>query len=94
MKGISIYGETMIFKNDYGYTTTISNKDVNGNWDKMYLTVQLPKGDVLENRTTIQIIKGFLSFYKDKNGQAKIKAVIQEYQVINVEENNDIEYPF
>lgn len=89
MKGIKIFGEVTIFKNDYGYSTTISNKDINGNWENMYISAQLPKGDELENRTNIQIIKGFLSFYKDKNGMAKLKAVIQEYQIIS-----DLGLPF
>lgn len=82
MKGINITGETLIFKNEYGYSTTVSNKDKEGNWDKMYITIQLPKGQELENRTKISITKGFLTFYKDKNGMAKPKAVIQEYSVL------------
>ena len=84
MIGISIYGEIIVYKKEYGYSTTIKNKDINGNWNKMYITVQLPKGEEVEDNTHIQIIKGFLSFYTDKNGQAKVKAVIQEYQVINM----------
>ena len=44
--------------------------------------IQLPKGQEVENKTTIEITKGFLSFYKDKNGMAKPKVVVQEYKVL------------
>lgn len=86
MRGINISGEIKIFKNEYGYSTTISNKDINGNWDRMYITVQLPKGQELDSGTVILISKGFLTFYKDKGGLGKPKAVIQEFMVIGQEE--------
>lgn len=86
MRGINISGEIKIFKNEYGYSTTVSNKDINGNWDRMYITVQLPKGQELDSGTVILITKGFLTFYKDKSGFGKPKAVIQEFMVIGQEE--------
>lgn len=62
------------------YSTSISNKNQEGQWDKMYISVQLPKNVVLENGTDINITKGFLSFYKTNDGLLKIKIVIQEFQ--------------
>ena len=62
------------------YSTSISNKNQEGQWDKMYISVQLPKNVVLENGTDINITKGFLSFYKTNEGLPKIKIVIQEFQ--------------
>lgn len=46
----------------------------------MYISVQLPKNTALENVTDINITKGFLSFYKNKDGLAMPKIVIQEFQ--------------
>lgn len=77
---MNISGEIMVFKNEYGYSTSISNKNQNGEYDKMYLNVQLPRGIELENRTKINITKGFLSFYKNKQGLPQIKVVVMEYQ--------------
>lgn len=77
---MNISGEIMVFKNEYGYSTSISNKNQNGEYDKMYLNVQLPRGVELENRTKINITKGFLSFYKNKQGLPQIKVVVMEYQ--------------
>ena len=76
---MNITGKSMIFKSQYGYSTTISNKNQNGEYEKMYISVQLPKDIELENKTMIEIKKGFLSFYKSKEGLPKLKLVIQEF---------------
>lgn len=77
---MNISGEIMIFKNEYGYSTSISRKNQNGEYEKMYLSVQLPKGVELENKTKINITKSFLSFYKNKQGLPQIKVVVMEYK--------------
>lgn len=77
---MNITGKTLIFKNDYGYTTTISKKNQNGEYERMYISVQLPKGIELENKTKINITKAFLSFYKNKQGSPQIKVVVMEYK--------------
>ena len=76
---MNISGKTMIFKSEYGYSTTISKKNQDGEYEKMYLSVQLPKGIELENKSFIDITKGFLSFYNTKDGLPKIKIVVMEY---------------
>lgn len=78
---MEILGRTMIFKNDYGYSTSISNKNQEGQYDKMYLTVQFPKSVELENKTLINIKDGFLSFYKTKVGLPKVKIVVKDYEI-------------
>lgn len=81
---MNILGDVRIYKKEINgkelYSTTISNKNQNGDWDKMYLSVQLPRNTTLENGTDINITKGFLSFYKTNEGLPKIKIVIQEFQ--------------
>lgn len=46
----------------------------------MYISIQLPKGVELENKTMIEITNGFLSFYNTKEGLPKIKIVVMEYK--------------
>lgn len=87
---MNILGKTMIFKSEYGYSTAISKKNQEGQYDKMYLSVQLPKGIELENKTMIEITKGFLSFYNTKDGLPKIKIVVMEF---SKEENEEILNP-
>ncbi len=76
---MNITGKTMIFKSEYGYSTTISKKNQDGSYDKMYISVQLPKGIELENKTNIEIKKGFLSFYLAKGGGNKLKFVVMDF---------------
>ena len=76
---MNISGKTMIFKSEYGYSTAISKKNQDGEYTKIYVSVQLPKGVELENKTMIEITKGFLSFYNTKDGLPKIKIVVMEY---------------
>ena len=79
---MQVTGKTMIFRKEYEgkniYSTNISNKNINGEYTNMYINVQLPKGVEVENKTYIEITKGFLAFYKDKNGLPKIKVVAME----------------
>lgn len=75
---MNITGKTIVFKNEFGYSTAISNKKQDGTYERMYVGLQLPKGVEIENKTYIEIIKGFLAFYKDKNGMSKIKIVAME----------------
>ena len=77
---MNIIGETLIFRNEFGYSTSISRKNQDGEYEKMYLSVQLPKGVELENKTKINITKGFLSFYKNKQGLPQVKIVVMEYK--------------
>ena len=76
--GLNINGKTIIYKNTYGYSTAISNKKQDGTYERMYVSLQLPKGVEVENKTYIEITKGFLAFFKDKNGLPKIKIVALE----------------
>jgi hypothetical protein len=76
---MNITGETLIFRNEFGYSTSISRKNQDGEYEKMYLSVQLPKGVELENKTKINIKNGFLSYYNTKDGLPKIKIVVMEY---------------
>lgn len=75
---MNITGKTICYKNEYGYSTAISNKKQDGTYERMYVSLQLPKGVEVENKTYIEITKGFLTFYKDKNGMSKIKIVAME----------------
>ena len=108
---MNVLGNVRIFKKELNgkelYSTSISSKNQNGDWDKMCLSVQLPKNVILKNNTDINITKGFLSFYKNNNGFCMPKIVIQEFQtkeemeerqaIINEEfyqDNQNLDLPF
>lgn len=87
---MKITGQTIIFKNEFGYSTSISKKNEDGTYDKMYLSIQLPKGTELENKTKINITNGFLTFYKTKEGLPKPKIVVMQFESEYKEQAEDI----
>ena len=82
---MNITGTIKIFKREYEgkelYSTSLTNKNMDGTYENMYITAQLPKGTVLDNNTKINVIKGFMSFYRNKIGLAQPKVVIQEFEI-------------
>lgn len=88
---MNINGKTMIFKNDYGYSTSISKKNKEDKYDKIYVAVQFLSGVEVENKTLIEIKNGFISFYSTKDGLPKIKLIILDFEIIS---NNDDNLPF
>lgn len=87
---MNIIGKTMIFKSEYGYSTAISSKNQEGQYEKMYVSVQLPKGIELENKTMIEIQNGFITFYKTKEGLPKLKLVIMKFEKEDKIDGNDV----
>ena len=86
---MKVTGETMIFKNDIGYSTSISNKKEDGTYENMSISVNFRKGVELENKTKINITDGFLSFYKTKNDEKRLKLVVMDFET-----NEDLDLPF
>ena len=98
----------MIFKKEINgkvhYRAGLSNKKQDNTYDTAYIDVKLPKGADLENKTKIEITKGFLSFFKTKEGATIFYIVVQEFSKENaiqektsytVEELDDgMELPF
>jgi len=75
-----------VYKNIYGWQTIAKNGE-----DKMYLDVQFKKGmDPQEDYCQIEILDAFFSMYKNKQGLARPKLVIMNYQVILKNDNEEI----
>ena len=89
---MNVIGRCMIFSSEKGYSTSISKKDQNGQYERMYITVQLPKEDTLENKTQIDVKEGFLSFYKTKDGLPRLKLVIMKDDIEKKIEKKEEEY--
>ena len=80
---MNISGKCIIYAKEYNgkvlYSTKISQKNINGEWENMFINVQFPKNTSISDKTKIEVTKGFEGFYKDKNGLPHIKYIIQEY---------------
>lgn len=90
---MNISGKCKLFRKDFdngiSYSTTISNKNIEGKYEHMYVIVQMPKYTILEDKTNINITNGFLSNYKDKNGLMKIKLVVLDYDIESEEKPSE-----
>lgn len=96
---MEVKGKAKIYKSEYNgnvlYSTGISKKNEDGKYENMYVSCHLPKDAQLENGEMIEITKGFLTFYTDKNNLPKIKIVIMEYkQEEKGISDNDLDLPF
>ena len=80
---MNITGKCTIYAKEFNgkvlYSTKISQKNINGEWESIFINVQFPKNTNISDKTKIEVTKGFEGFYKDKNGLSHIKYVIQEY---------------
>lgn len=61
------------------YRAGLSNKQTDGSYQSAYIDVRMPKGTNIENKTKINITKGFLTFYKTKEGKDIWYVVVQEF---------------
>ena len=78
--GLKLTGNVMVFKNEKGaYSTSISNKNVDGTYTNSYITLQFKKGVDLENKTRIIINDSFLSFYKTQDNKIIYKIVVLDF---------------
>ena len=75
---------TMIFAKQFEgkthYRAGLSTKKTDGTYEKAYIDVRFPKGIELADRTKVNITKGFLTFYKNKEGKDIFYIVVQEYK--------------
>lgn len=87
---MNIQGKAVVFKTEYNgktfYETSISNKKEDGSYDNWYVSCQLPKGTDIESKTKIEVTKGFISFYRNKQGLSLPKFVIQEFTKVEEDE--------
>jgi len=81
---MDILGKTKIYRKDFdgkpAYSTSIGRKKQDGNYENMYIQVQLPKDVELQDKTDINITKGFISWYPTKEGLPKIKFVVMDFE--------------
>lgn len=93
---MKVTGKATIFAKDFengrSYSLSISKKNPDGTYDKtkLYMNVGFKKDVVLENKTKIEILDGFLTFYKNKNGLALPKIQVMDYSLIDNDISTDL----
>jgi len=88
-----VTGGAMIFAKDFdngrSYSTSVGRRLQDGTYENMFIQVNFRKDVVVEDRTKIKILDGFLSFYKNKNGLCFPKIVILSFET--VEDNEELD---
>lgn len=83
---MKLVDKLMVYKGQYGFSTLLKNNE-----DKLYVQVGFRKGfEPTQEKVMINIKDGFLSFYKDKNGLAKTKIVVLEYEEFEQRQENNL----
>lgn len=78
------------FDNRTVYSTKISRKNINGDYENAYMQVQFTNGVDLKDKTTINIEKAWLSFYKTKEGKYMFYVVVRDFEIVHEEETPSI----
>ena len=89
-----ITGKGTIYKNNYGYSITDNQKNMDGTYTNYYVSVRFQKGlEIPEDRSFVSI-EGYTSPYKNKDGIDKMSYFITSCVVISKKENaNNTQYP-
>jgi hypothetical protein len=86
---MNILGKCKLYAKEFNgkitYSTSINRKEQDGTYKNMYIQVQMPKDITIENNIEINITKGFITFYEDKNNLSHIKFVVMEFKIDNCE---------
>ena len=77
------------FDNGTRYSMQISKKDMQGNYQNTFIELKFKKDVVIDNETFIDG-KGWLSFYFDKNNKPVYYAFINEYKILNNQNNYQV----
>ena len=75
---MEIRGKTYINKGQYGFYMTVKDRED----AKVFLTVGFRKGQEPDEGGEFNLKNAFLSAYKTKSGDAKLKLVVLEYEQV------------
>lgn len=83
---MNITGNATIYVKDFDgrkvYSMSLSKKNAEGKWETGYMPVNFPKEivDTVQDKAKIEVIDGWLSFYKNKEGNTVISAFINKFK--------------
>ena len=77
------------FDNGTRYSMQVSKKDMQGNYQNAFIELKFKKDVILENETFIDG-KGWLSFYFDKNNKPVFYIFVNEYKILNNQNNYQV----
>lgn len=71
----------------YGFSTSISQKTDEGDYERKYIDVAFPKGDKIEfeGLAEVRVNDGFITFYETRKGETRYKIVVLDYEFVEGE---------
>lgn len=86
MLKINITGENqVIFRNEKNgnvfYTTSLSKKDMDGEWENGNILIKFPKDTEIENKAKINIEHAWLSFWKSQDKKTNVFIFCNKFEL-------------
>ena len=76
----------MIFKNTFdngvSYSTTVSHKNINDEYENAFINVRFKKDVDVENKSKIIIKNAWLDFYENKDGKDIFYIFISDFDLV------------
>ena len=86
-------GECMVFAKEHNdrtfYSAGLSKKKADGEYENGYIDVVFKKGVSIENKTKIEILKGWLTFYINKEKRTVPQIFISEFEILSENKNKE-----
>lgn len=71
-----------VYSNEHGYFTRLSKKDFNDEWINAFLYVQFKKGISVPDKTKINLLDSWLTFYKNKEDKTVLYLFVNDFEII------------
>ena len=76
----------MVFRNTFdtgvSYSTTISHKDINGEWENAFINLRFKKNVDVENKQQIILKSAWLDFYQSKDGKFNYYIFVNDFDKV------------
>lgn len=71
-----------VFDNGISYSTTISHKNINDEYENAFINVRFKKDIDVENKSKIIIKNAWLDFYENKDGKNVFYIFISDFDLV------------
>lgn len=71
-----------VFDNGISYSTTISHKNINDEYENAFINVRFKKDVDVENKSKIIIKNAWLDFYENKDGKNVFYIFISDFDLV------------
>lgn len=74
--------EITIYSNEHGYFTRLSRKNLSEDWENAFVYVNFKKGITIPNKTKINVLDSWLTFYKSKENKTVLFVFVNDFEIV------------